>query len=77
MTASPDLGGWLRQQREHRSWTRTEMARRLIRVAQVSGDTAMPAAEDVAAGIPAAAGSGRRPWSCGRDIRRHQAPDYG
>ena len=27
------------------------MARRLIRVAQVSGDTAMPAAEDVAANI--------------------------
>jgi transcriptional regulator with XRE-family HTH domain len=51
MTAPPDLGGWLRQQREQRSWTRTEMARRLIKVAQVSGDTAMPAAEDVAANI--------------------------
>ncbi len=51
MTAPTDLGGWLRQQREQRSWTRTEMARRLIRVAQVSGDTAMPAAEDVAANI--------------------------
>jgi transcriptional regulator with XRE-family HTH domain len=51
MTASPDLGPWLRQQREQRSWTRTEMARRLIKVAQVSGDTAMPAAEDVAANI--------------------------
>jgi transcriptional regulator with XRE-family HTH domain len=51
MTASPDLGPWLRQQREQRSWTRTEMARPLIKVAQVSGDTAMPAAEDVAANI--------------------------
>jgi transcriptional regulator with XRE-family HTH domain len=51
MTASPDLGPWLRQQREQRSWTRNEMARRLIRVARVSGDTAMPAAEDVAANI--------------------------
>jgi hypothetical protein len=51
MTAPPDLGGWLRQQREQRSWTRTELARRLIKVAQVSGDTAMPAAEDVAANI--------------------------
>lgn len=51
MTASPDLGPWLRQQREQRSWTRNEMARRLIRVAQVSGDTAMPAASDVAANI--------------------------
>jgi len=49
-TASPDLGGWLRQ-REHRSWTRIDMARRLIRAAQASGDTAMPAAEDVAASI--------------------------
>ena len=51
MTAPPDLGPWLRQQREQRSWSRNEMARRLIRVAQVSGDTAMPAAEDVAANI--------------------------
>jgi len=32
MTASPDLGPWLRQQREQRSWTRTDMARRLIEV---------------------------------------------
>jgi transcriptional regulator with XRE-family HTH domain len=51
VTATPDLGGWLRQQREQRSWTRNEMARRLIKVAQVSGDTAMPAAADVAANI--------------------------
>lgn len=51
MTAPPDLGSWLRQQREQRSWSRNEMARRLIRTAMVSGDTAMPAAEDVAANI--------------------------
>jgi transcriptional regulator with XRE-family HTH domain len=51
MTASPDLGPWLRQHREQRSWTRNDMARRLIKVAQVSGDTAMPAACDVAANI--------------------------
>ncbi len=51
MTAPPDLGPWLRQQREHRSWTRNELARRLIKAAQVSGDTAMPAAADVAANI--------------------------
>ena len=51
MTDSTDLGGWLRHQREQRSWTRTEMARRLIKAAQVSGDTAMPAACDVAASI--------------------------
>jgi hypothetical protein len=29
MTAPPDLGVWLRQQRECRSWTRNAMARRL------------------------------------------------
>jgi len=51
MTAQPDLGGWLRQRRENKSWSRNEMARRLIRVALVSGDTAMPSAEDVAANI--------------------------
>jgi DNA-binding transcriptional MocR family regulator len=51
MTTPPDLSRWLRQQREQRSWTRAEMARRLIRAAQVSGDSAMPAAEDVAANI--------------------------
>jgi transcriptional regulator with XRE-family HTH domain len=51
MTAPPELGGWLRQQREQRSWSRNELARRLIRVAQVSGDAAMPAAADVAASI--------------------------
>jgi transcriptional regulator with XRE-family HTH domain len=50
MTTSPDLGPWLRQQRENRSWTRNDMARQLIRAAQASGDTAMPAA-DVAASI--------------------------
>jgi hypothetical protein len=49
MTAPPDLGPWLRQQREQRSWTRNELARRLIRAVQVSGDTAMPAACDIAA----------------------------
>ncbi|HEX5297076.1 MAG TPA: hypothetical protein VFW50_08825 [Streptosporangiaceae bacterium] len=47
MTASADLGPWLRQQREQRSWSRNEMARRLIRTAQTTGDTAMHAAEDV------------------------------
>ena len=51
MTASPDLGPWLRQQRENKSWSRNELARRLIRVALVSGDNAMPAAGDVAANI--------------------------
>jgi len=48
MTGSPGLGLWLRHQREDSSWTRTEMARRLIRA---TGDTATPAAENVAASI--------------------------
>jgi transcriptional regulator with XRE-family HTH domain len=51
MTTTPDLGPWLRQQREQRSWTRSDMARQLIRAAQASDDTAMPAASDVAANI--------------------------
>ena len=51
MTATPDLGIWLRRQREHRSWTRNDMARQLIRAAHAAGDAAMPAAEDVAASI--------------------------
>jgi len=51
MTAPPDLGAWLRQQREQRSWSRNELARRLIRTALVTGDTAMPATQDVAASI--------------------------
>jgi hypothetical protein len=51
MTAAPGLGTWLRRQREDRSWTRTEMARRLIRAAHAAGDAAMPAAENVAASI--------------------------
>ncbi len=51
MTRPRTSAPWLRQQREQRSWTRTEMARRLSRVAQASGDTAMPVAQDVAASI--------------------------
>ena len=51
MTDSPDLGPWLRQQRENKSWSRNEMARRLIRTALVTGDTGMPAVQDVAASI--------------------------
>jgi transcriptional regulator with XRE-family HTH domain len=51
MTASADLGAWLRRQREHRSWTRNDMARQLIRAARATGDAAMPAACDVAASI--------------------------
>lgn len=37
-----ELGGWLRQQREARGWTRPEMARQLIRAGQARGDKSMP-----------------------------------
>jgi len=42
MTTSPDLGAWLRQQREQRSWTRADLARRIIQAARDHGDTTMP-----------------------------------
>jgi hypothetical protein len=35
---SRELGAWLRDQREKRLWTRTEMARQLIKAAQNHGD---------------------------------------
>jgi len=34
MTAGPDLGAWLRSQREQRLRTRSEMARRNIKAAR-------------------------------------------
>ena len=36
------LGAWLRRERERRSWSRPEMARRLIRVAEGNGDYTTP-----------------------------------
>jgi transcriptional regulator with XRE-family HTH domain len=42
-----ELGVWLRQEREARSWTRAEMARRLIKAARASGDTTMPSADNI------------------------------
>jgi hypothetical protein len=35
---SEELGAWLRRQREARCWARPDMARRLIKAAQASGD---------------------------------------
>jgi hypothetical protein len=37
-----DLGAWLRQQREDRGWSKTEMARRLLQAARDTGDNSMP-----------------------------------
>ena len=39
---SSELGAWLRRQREERGWTRSEMARQLIKAAKSRGDSAVP-----------------------------------
>jgi transcriptional regulator with XRE-family HTH domain len=47
MTAEPDYGAWLRQQREQRRWTRLEMARQIIKAARRHGDATMPSAANL------------------------------
>jgi hypothetical protein len=42
---SSELGAWLRQQREARSWAKAEMARRLVQAAREVGDTSVPSAD--------------------------------
>jgi len=42
---SSELGAWLRQQREARSWAKAEMARRLVQAAREAGDTSVPSAD--------------------------------
>ena len=37
-----EIAEWLRQQREDRGWSKTELARRLIRAGHAAGDTAVP-----------------------------------
>jgi hypothetical protein len=44
---SEDLGTWLCQQREARSWTKREMARQLIQAGRDAGDTSMPGMDSV------------------------------
>jgi transcriptional regulator with XRE-family HTH domain len=48
---SPELGAWLRRQREDRGWTRSEMARQLIRAATARGDTSVPGADNISHNI--------------------------
>src|SRR5207302_4618009 len=48
---SSELGTWLRRQREDRGWTRTELARQLIRAARARGDTSMPGADNISHNI--------------------------
>lgn len=44
---SSELGAWLRQQREDRGWTRSELARQLIKAARARGDTSVPGAGNI------------------------------
>jgi hypothetical protein len=37
-----DVSAWLREQREARGWTRSEMARQLIRAGRARGDRQLP-----------------------------------
>ena len=48
---SSELAAWLRRQREDRGWTRTELARQLIRAARARGDTSMPGAGNISHNI--------------------------
>jgi len=48
---SSELGAWLRGQREDRGWTRSEMARQLIRAARATGDTSVPSADNISHNI--------------------------
>ena len=48
---SSELGAWLRQQREDRGWTRSELARQLIKVARAKGDTSVPSADNISHNI--------------------------
>src|ERR1700760_4201446 len=48
---SSELGTWLRQQREDRGWTRTELARQLIKAARTRGDMSVPSADNISHNI--------------------------
>jgi transcriptional regulator with XRE-family HTH domain len=51
VSGSPELGAWLRQQREVRYWSRIEMARRMIKVAGGHVDTPPPCTDHLAHNI--------------------------
>jgi hypothetical protein len=40
--AKPQYAAWLRGEREHRGWSRPQMARRLIDAAHIQGDHSVP-----------------------------------
>ncbi len=45
------LGEWLRRQREARAWSRTEMARQLIKAARAADDTSLPCVDNISHNI--------------------------
>jgi transcriptional regulator with XRE-family HTH domain len=47
----PELGAWLRAQREARTWTQDEMARRITAAARAAGDTSLPGTSSLAHNI--------------------------
>jgi transcriptional regulator with XRE-family HTH domain len=47
----PELGAWLRAQRETRAWTQDEMARRITAAARAAGDTSLPGTSSLAHNI--------------------------
>jgi transcriptional regulator with XRE-family HTH domain len=48
---SSELAAWLRRQREDRGWTRSEMARQLIKAARARGDASVPGADNISHNI--------------------------
>src|SRR6266849_94139 len=48
---SSELGAWLRRQREDRGWTRSELARQLIKAARARGDASVPGADNISHNI--------------------------
>jgi transcriptional regulator with XRE-family HTH domain len=48
---SSELAAWLRRQREDRGWTRSELARQLIKAARARGDTSLPSADNISHNI--------------------------
>jgi transcriptional regulator with XRE-family HTH domain len=49
--SSTTLGAWLRRQREDRGWTRSDMARQLIRAARAKGDSSVPGIDNISHNI--------------------------
>src|SRR2546421_7474060 len=76
---NPELGAWLRQQREARYWSRVEMARRMTKMTSGHDDTPLPCTDHLAhniyrwehGGRAADPDPGAVPGRAGRPGRRH------